>query len=129
MVPENGVGFKSVGLYVVTFYFFPDFVSAALVFIFDIEDWIYEVLALEWAKTILQAEAGEERAVVEGGLAIEIEFGGPPRGRAIFQFHPEGMVIVAEPLGTQGGEVFDFEIAGLFQVVIVSDDIRTFLGA
>ena len=37
------------------------------------------------------------------------------------------MEVVAAALRAEGGEVFDFEAAGLFQVVVVGDDVGALL--
>jgi hypothetical protein len=36
--------------------------------------------------------------------------------------------VVAAALGTEGGEVFDLEVAGLFKIVVVSDKVGALLG-
>src|SRR5450432_115051 len=100
MLPSgDGVGIEPVFLDIVAFHFFQNFVGAAGVFVFDIDDGIDEVLALERTKAILPAEPGEKSAVVKRGLAINVELGGPPGGSAVFEFHPESVEIVAAALG------------------------------
>jgi hypothetical protein len=37
------------------------------------------------------------------------------------------MEVVATSLSAHGGEILDLEVAGLFEVVIVSDDVGVFL--
>jgi hypothetical protein len=39
------------------------------------------------------------------------------------------MKVVACPLGAKGGKVLDLQAAGLFEVVVVGDDIGALLGA
>jgi len=87
------------------------------------------MLTLEKAETVLPAEAGEDGAVVEGGLAVEIKFGGPPGSGAVFELSPEGVEVVAGALGAESGEVFDFEAPGFFEIVVIGDDVGTFLRA
>jgi len=123
----DGVGVGVVGFDVMSFDFFENLVGAAGLLVLEVEHGIDEVLALEKTYAILDAEAGEDRAVSEGGLAVEVEFRGPPGGRAIFEFSPERVEVVAAALRAEGREVFDFEVAGFFQVVIVGDDVRTLL--
>ena len=60
-------------------------------------------------------------------LAVEIELGGPPGGRAVFELGPVGVEIIAAALRAEGGEVFDLEAAGFFEVVIVGDDVGALL--
>src|SRR5450755_1929388 len=130
MLPSgDGVGIEPVFLDIVAFHFFQNFVGAADVFVFDIDDRIDEMLVLERTKAILPAEPGEKSAVVKGGLAVEVELGGPPGGSAIFELHPESMEVVAAALGAEGGEVFNLEVAGFFEVMIVGDDVGIFLSA
>ena len=125
----DGVGIGVVGFDIVAFHLFQDFVGAAGLLIFDIEHRIDEMLTLEEAETVLPAEAGEDGAVVEGGLAVEIKFGGPPGSGAVFELSPKGMKVVAGALGAESGEVFDFEAARLFEIVVIGDDVGTFLRA
>jgi hypothetical protein len=56
------------------------------------------MLALQKTKTILPAEAGKNCAVVERGLGVEIGLGGPPGRRAVLEFAPEGVEVVASAL-------------------------------
>lgn len=86
------------------------------------------MLALEQAKSILPSEASEEGAVVEGDLPVEVDLGGPPSGRAVFKLGPVGEKVVACVLGAKGGKVLDLEAAGLFEVVVVGDDIGALVG-
>ena len=124
---SDGVGDGIVGFDIVTLDFFQDLVGAAGLLVFDVENGIDEVLALEKAEAVLPAEAGEDGAVAESGLAVEVELGGPPGGRAVFELGPEGVKVVAAALGAEGGEVLDFEAARLLEIVVVGDDVRTLL--
>src|SRR5450631_4206683 len=99
LLPEYGIGIESIGLNVVALDLFQNFVGAAGVFVFHVEDRIDEVLAPERTKTILPAEPGEKSAVVKCGLAVEVELGSPPGGGAVFELHPESMEVVATALG------------------------------
>jgi hypothetical protein len=83
----------------VAFHFFQDLVGAAGLLVVDVENGIDEMLALQQAKAVLPAEASEDGAVVEGGLAIEIKLSGPPGSGAVFELGPEGVKIVALALG------------------------------
>ena len=44
------------------------------------------MLVHQHAETVLPAKAGEDGALVGRSLAVEIELGGPPALRAIFEF-------------------------------------------
>src|SRR5581483_4068812 len=98
----EGVWDSMVGLDVVTLDFFNDLVGFVDLLVFDIEHRIHRVLALEQAKAVFQAESSKERAVVEGGMGVDIEFGGPPGGCAIFEFHPIGDEVTGAALGAVG---------------------------
>ena len=127
LLASDGVGISIVGFDVVAFDLFQDLVGAAGLFVFDIEHGIDEVFALEKAETVLPAEAGEDGAVVERGLPVEVELGGPPGRGAVFELGPESVKIVAGALCGEGGEVFDFEAAGFLEIVVISDDVGTLL--
>ena len=86
------------------------------------------MLAHEGAESILKAEAGEEGGFLAGGLAVEIELGGPPAGDAVFQFAGDCTISVAFGRLAEGGFGFDFEVSWLFEVVRVGDEIGLFLG-
>ena len=62
-------------------------------------------------------------------MPVEVDLGGPPSGRAVFKLSPVGEKVVACALGAEGGKVLDLEAAGLFEVVVVGDDIGALLGA
>ena len=83
---------------------------------------------LEGAETVFPTIAGEERAVVERGLSVQIELGGPPCRGAVLELDPVGMEIIAPALRPEGREIFYLKVSGLFEMVIVRDDIRTLLG-
>src|ERR1700675_3896091 len=89
---------EEVRFHVVAFAFFEDLIRAVLVFILDIKDGIDEVFALQKPEAILPAETREYGALVERGLAVQIELCGPPGGCAVFKLGPEGMEVVAAPL-------------------------------
>src|SRR4029077_4579552 len=105
------------------------FVRAALVFVLDIENGIDEVFAFQWAYAVLPTESSEDCAVAESGLPIEIQLGCPPSSSAVFEFGPERVEVVAGALRAEGGKIFDFQIAGLFKVVIIGNDIGALLSA
>src|SRR6266699_7241092 len=110
-----------------TFAFFEDLVRTVLVLILHVEHRIDEVFALQGTEAILPAETREYRAVVEGGLPVQVELRRPPGGRSVLKLGPVGMEVVAASLGTQSGEILDLEVAGLFEIVIISDEIRVLL--
>ena len=129
LLTGTGVRVGVVRFDVVAFHFLENLVGAAGVFVFDIKDWIDEMFALEQAEAVLESESGEDGAVVECGLAVEVELGGPPGSGAVFELGPEGVKIVAGALGAERGEVFDFEAAGFLEIVIVGDDVGALLGS
>ena len=86
------------------------------------------MLVLQGPKAVLPLEPGVCRAVMKGGLGVQIEFGGPPGRGSIFQFGPVGMKVVSSTLGAERREVFDFEVSRLLKVVIVGNKVRIFLG-
>jgi hypothetical protein len=110
------------------FHFLSDLIRAADVLVLDVENRIDEMLALQDAKAVFEAEAGKDGGIAESGLAIEVELAGPPGGGAVLELHPEGVEVIAGALRAKGGEVFDFEVAGLFEIVVIGDDVRAFLG-
>jgi hypothetical protein len=77
---------------------------------------------------VFQTKTGVDGAVVKRRLSVDVEFGGPPGCRAVLEFNPVGNKRVAEVLRSKGREILDLEIAGFFQVMVVRDDIGTFLG-
>jgi hypothetical protein len=121
------VGHCVIGLDVVSLDFFHDFVGAADLLVFDVEDRVDEVFALKHAEAIFQAEAGEDGAIAECSLAVEVELSGPPGGCTIFELSPEGVKVIAATLRAEGREVLNLEAAGFLQVVIVGDDVGTLL--
>src|SRR5439155_15911821 len=83
---------------------------------------------LQHPKTVLPPPAGETRAVAPGRDALEIEFRGPPSLDAVFQLEPRGgigRVSGFRKARRRGGG--NFQVAGLFEVVVVSDEVRSFL--
>src|SRR5215472_2072413 len=110
-----------------TFYFLENFVGATDVFVLDVEDWIDEVLMLEGTKSILKAYSSEHGAVVKGGLALEINLGGPPAGNAVFELGPERMKVVALALRPEKREILNLQIARLLQIMVVGNDVRALL--
>jgi hypothetical protein len=38
------------------------------------------------------------------------------------------MEIVAASLSANGGEIFDLQVAGFFEIVVISDEVRVLLG-
>ena len=80
------VGFGEVGLAVVADDFKEGFVGAGDAFVLDVEDGVDEVFAHQGAEAVFEAEAGEDGGILGGGLAVEIELGGPPGAGAVFEF-------------------------------------------
>ena len=112
---------------VVTFDLFQDLVGAADLLVLKVEHGIDEVLALEKTNAVLPAEAGEDGAVVERGLTVEVDLGRPPGGGAVLELGPESMKVVAAALGAEGGEILDLEAAGFLKIVVVGHDVGAFL--
>ncbi len=78
------------------------------------------------SKSIFPAVSGEDGGVVLGGLSVEIELGGPPGFDAVFQFKiraEEKITGVADHV-----KALDFQIAGLFHLVGVGDEVGALLG-
>src|SRR5882757_3589643 len=123
------VGSKKIRCHIVTFHFPEDFVGAVFAYVLNVEDWIDDVFVLKRTKTVFPAYAGEECAVAKSGLAIQVKFGGPPSRGAVLQFSPEGMEIITAMLGPESRKVFDLQIAGLFQIVVVGNKIGAFLAS
>src|SRR6266849_331851 len=118
---------EEIRFHIVAFAFLEDFVRAVLVFILDIEDGIDEVFALQRPDAILPAETCEHGAVVEGGLAVQVQLRGPPSGRAVLKLGPIGVEIVPTSLGAEGGVILDLKVARLFEIVVISDKVRVLL--
>src|SRR5260370_19556294 len=118
---------EEVRFHVVAFAFFEDLVRAVLVFILDIKDGVDEVFALQRPEAILPAETREHGAVVECGLAVQVQLSRPPCGCAVIKLGPVGMEVVAASLGAHGGEILDLEVAGFFEIVVVGDKVRILL--
>src|SRR6185437_13056892 len=107
--------------------------AAALVdvFVFQVEDRVNGMLGGQGSKAALQAPTGEDGAVPGGGLALQVELRGPPAVYSVLQFgkgRDVGPLPAARHAGS--GVHLQFEIAGLLQVMVVSDEIGgVFLGA
>ena len=86
------------------------------------------MLAFQRPETVLPSESREQGAVAERGLSVEIKLGRPPGGGSVFKFCPEGVEAVAATLRAKRGEVLDFQVSGLFKVVVISDEVRILLG-
>ena len=63
-------------------------VSSVQALIFDVNHRVDPVLARQRSESVLPTEAGEDRAVAPGALAVEIKLGGPPPFGSIFKFDP-----------------------------------------
>jgi hypothetical protein len=118
---------KEIRFHVVAFAFLENLVRPVLVLILDIEDRIDEVFALQHPEAILPSETCEYRAVVKRGLAVQVEFRGPPGCCAVFELAPEGMEVIPASLRPKCGEIFDLQVAGLFEIVVISDKVRVLL--
>src|SRR6476646_5992331 len=110
------------------FALFEDFVGAALVLVFQVEDGIDEMLAFQDAEPIFPAEARKYSGIAKSGLAIQVELGGPPGCGTILELHPIGVEVVAAALGAEGGEIFDFEVPRLLEKMVVGHEVGVFLG-
>src|SRR5712664_1276079 len=118
---------KEIGFHVVAFDLFQDLVGSVLIFILEVENRIDEVFALQNSEAILPSETCEYRAVVERGLAVQVELRGPPGCRAVFEFAPEGMEVIPASLRAKCGEILDLQVAGLFEIVVISDKVWVLL--
>ncbi len=112
---------------VVAFHFFEDFVRAAGVLKFDVEDRVDRMLARQQAEAIFPTHTGEEGAVVKGGLSCEIELRGVPRGYSVLEFGPEGVEIAGVALRSERRKICEIKTSRFLEVVIVGDDVGTFL--
>src|SRR5215831_18780204 len=121
------IGRSVIGFHVVALDFFHDLVGFADLLVLEVENGVDDVLRLQQANTIFPAEAGEDCAVVESALAVEIELSGPPGGGSVFEFGPVGDEVSSAALCTESGEVFDLEVARFFQVMIIGDEVWAFL--
>ncbi len=124
---QSCIGYGIVGLHVMALDLLEDFVSAAYVFVLDVNYWIDEMLVFQGTETVLPAEPGKDCGIVEGSLAVQIEFCSPPRCGTVFKLHPEGMKVVATVLSAEGGIVFDLKISWFFQIVVVGHYVRILL--
>jgi hypothetical protein len=109
-----------------------DFEQAAIgeivVFVLDVEDGIDPVLAGQDAEAIFPAEAGEDGGVVHGGLAAEVDLGGPPGAGAVFELDGGADEGIAVGRGAVGALVVDLEVVGLLHGVGVGDEVGRLLG-
>src|SRR6266705_2642240 len=108
--------------------FFQRFVGSIDVFVLHIENRIDAVLAKQQAKTVLKPEAGQQSAIMQRVLAVDIELRRPPAFGSVFEFGP----ITNERVDTScpsdhriGG---DFQVTRFFHVVVVGDKVGPFLG-
>src|SRR5579864_3112211 len=124
---QNRVGRRMIGFDVVAFYLLHDLVGFADLLVFDVKHRVDGMFALEQTKAILQPKSGENSAVAECALAIEVEFGGPPGGCAIFKLDPIGVEVSASALCGEIGEVLDLQAARFLEVVIVGNEVGALL--
>ncbi len=108
-------------------HFFHYFIGAVELRVFDINHRIDEMLMFERTKPIFPAEPGKKRAVVKGGLAIEIKLRCPPRSSAVLQLNPRSVKVIPAMLGAESRKVFDLQIARFFEVMVVGDKVGAFL--
>ena len=123
----ESVGNSVVGRDVVALNFLHDLVGFADLLVLEVEHGVDQVLGLEQANSIFPAEAGEDCAVVEGTLAVEVELSGPPGSGPILEFGPVGNEVSSTALGAERGKIFHLEVARFFEVVIVGDEIGALL--
>ena len=72
---------------------------------------------------VLEAKAGEQGGIAAGGLAVQIELGGPPGPGSVFELKGGGAIAAGRIGAGQGGLGFDLQVAGLFQIVGVGDEV------
>ena len=77
----------------------------------------------ERTKTIFPAPSGEDGALADGRLTVEIKFCRPPAFDSVFEFECVGDKSTAALGRAADGLAFDFEVAGFFQLVRVGDEI------
>src|SRR5580765_1997688 len=85
------------------------------------------MLALQRPEAVLPLEPRIDRAVVKGGLRIQIKLRGPPGRRAVLEFHPVGVEVVSRALGSKRREIFDLKVSRFLEVVVISHKIGIFL--
>src|SRR5260370_5658662 len=124
---SHRVGNKEIGLLVVPFAFLENLVRPILVLILDIQDGIDEVFALQNSEAVLPSETCEYRAVVKRGLAIQIELRRPPSCCAVFELAPESVEVIRASLRPKCGEILDLQVAGLFDIMVISDKASVLL--
>src|SRR5215472_10933258 len=98
LLTRDSIRHGKVRFNIVTFYFFQDLVRFADLLVFDVQHGVDEMFALQQPKAVFNSKSGKDGALTEGALAIEIELRGPPRSRAIFKFHPEGVEVISPAL-------------------------------
>src|SRR5260370_26699258 len=118
---------KEIRFHVMAFAFFENLVRPILVLILDIQDRIDEVFLLQNSEAVLPPETGEYRAVVKRGLAIQIELRRPPSCCAVFELAPESVEVIRASLRPKCGEILDLQVAGLFEIMVISDKVRVLL--
>src|SRR5580693_2566311 len=124
---QDSVGRRMIGFHVVAFYLLHDLVGFADLLVLDVKHRVDDMLAAEQTKAIFQSEPGENSAVAECALRVEVEFGGPPGRCAIFELDPIGVEVSTCALCSQIGEVLDLEAARFLEIVIVGDEVRALL--
>src|SRR6202040_2506414 len=88
-----------------------------------IEHRIDPVLLQQRTKAIFKAEAGKHAALIGRSLRIEIKFRCPPCFYAIFQFYGVSPESIAGARKSGDGLDGEFQIARLFHVVCVRDEV------
>src|SRR5512140_158874 len=76
---------------------------------------------------ICPAVAGEYRAVVPCGLAVDLHFSGPPFSKPIFNFDLRSQILIALLRCAQNGVIGNTKISSLVQMMAVCNKIRLFL--
>lgn len=124
---QNGIWGRVIGFDVVAFDFLHDLVGFANLLVFQVEDRIDHVLALEQAEAIFQPEPRENGAVAERALSVQVELSRPPGRGSVFQLEPIGQEVSAFALGRKIGEGCDLETAGFLKIVVVGNKVRALL--
>src|SRR5581483_5394493 len=104
--------------------------TAALVeiFILQVQNRIDPMFAFERTKAVFKSPTGEDGTVARRRLAFQIELRCPAGGDSILNFGVRGKVEVLA--GTRDSERtagFDLQVAGLFEVMVVSHEVRILL--
>ena len=124
---QNGICGRGIGFDVVAFDFLHDLVGIANLFVFHVEHGIDHVLALEDAEAIFHPEPGENGAVAERALSVQVELSRPPGRCSVFQLEPIGHEVSASALCRKIGERFDLEAARFLKIVVVGHKVWAFL--